>query len=172
MINLSVESDTTRIKVKLFELRQNVINKALPRALNKIAEQAKVAASKVIKSKLKKLKVSTIKKRITVIKATTNNQFSIVRGRGVRIPPGAFKVPGHPDDELWVRFGGGKHENVIAKTGKHAGQVIRSYTSIKRVPGLTTYEAYKTTAVQQAMINVIRDKFPAVFERELKFYGR
>jgi len=172
MINISVQADAQKIKVKLFELRQNVIDKALPRALNRVADMAKVAASKYIKSKLKKLKASAIKKRIVVVKATSSNQFAIVRGLGVRIPPGAFKIPGHPDDELWVRFPGGAHHNVVAKTGKNAGKIISSYTNIKRVPGLKTYELYKTSEVQQAMINIVREKFPAAFERELKYYGR
>lgn len=172
MISLSVQADSQRIKAKLFELRQDVIAKALPRALNRVADQAKVAASKAIKAKFKKAKASVIKKRIVVVKASSSKQFAIVRGLGVRIPPGAFKIPGHPDDELWVRFPGGKHHDVIAKTGKNAGKLISSYTNIKRVPGLKTYELYKTSAVQQAMINTVREKFPAIFERELKYYGR
>lgn len=172
MINMSVQADAQRVKVKLFELRKNVIEKALPRALNKVAIQAATAASRAIRAKVKKLKASAVKKRIIVVKATSNNQYSIVRGLSVRIPPGAFKLPGHTDDELWVRFPGGKHQNIVAKTGKNAGKIISSYTNIKRVPGLRTYEMYKTKEVQQAMINVVRDKFPAVFERELRYYGR
>lgn len=172
MINISVQADAQRIKVKLFELRQNVINKALPRALNRVADMAKVAASKAVKAKLKKIKASAIKKRIVVVKASSSKQYAIVRGLSVRIPAGAFRIPGHPDDELWVRFPGGKHHQVIAKTGKRAGKMISSYTNIKRVPGLKVFEAYKTSEVQQAMINTVREKFASAFERELKFYGR
>jgi hypothetical protein len=171
MINLSVQADTQRIKVKLFELRDNVINKALPRALNRVAAQAKVAGSKAIKSKLKNVKAATIKKRIVIDKATSNKQYAIVRGLGVRIPPNAFKIPGH-GDELWVRFGGGKHHNVIAKTGKNAGKIISSYTNIKHVPGLLIAQAYRTKEVQQAMIDIVRTKFTDSFERELKYYGK
>jgi len=172
MLSISMRADVSRVELKLMALKQGVIDKALPRALNKVAEQAKVAAAKAIKAKLKRVKSSSIKKRIVVIKASRGKLYSIVRGLKVRIPPGAFKIPGHPAEELWVRFGGGTHHNVVAKTGKKAGKIISSYTNIKRVPGLKTYELYQTSEVQEAMISVVREKFPAVFERELKYYNR
>jgi hypothetical protein len=171
MINLSVQADTQRIKAKLFELRDNVINKALPRALNRVAAQAKVAGSRAIKAKLKNVKAAAIKRRIVINKATIAKPYVVIRGLGACIPPSAFKIPGH-GDEMWMRYGGGKHHNVVAKTGKNAGKIISSYTNIKRVPNLQVAQAYRTKEVQQAMTDIVRTKFADSFEHELKYYGK
>lgn len=160
------------ISKRWLAVKDDVMGKSVNRALNRVAEQAKVAASKAIKAKMKKVKAASIKKRIFVTKASGGKRFAIVGCAAVRIPANAFRIPGHPEDELWVRFGNGRHQKVIAKTGKNAGRYISSYTQIKRVPGLKAYELFKTSAVHQAIANTVREKFPAIFERELKFYSR
>jgi hypothetical protein len=65
MISINVQSNFKQVAVKMFELRRDVLEKAKIRALNKVAAQAKVAASKEIRAAGYNMKAADIKQRST-----------------------------------------------------------------------------------------------------------
>lgn len=170
MINISVETDITRLKVKFFELRNNVINKAIPRALNKTVVAARVKAVTAIRLKIKKMKAKAVRKRINIINATASNQVAIIRNRRVKIPPGAFKIPGH-GNKLYVHVGP-KHRMIVSMSGKSIGKKISSGYQIAPVQSVQVQEEFASSSVQSLMKSVVRERFPILFEREMKFYGK
>lgn len=170
MLDISVKTDIQALKVKLFELRNDVINKAVPSALNKTASAARTKVTQAIRQKIRNMKASRIKKRITVIRATRFNHTAIIRGRRVNIPPGAFKLPGH-GDKLYVHVGP-KHRIITSKSGKSAGKKISSGYQIAPVQSVQVIEEYSKSYAQQIMVNVVRERFPVIFEREMKYFGR
>lgn len=170
MIDFSVETDISRLKVKLFELRNAVINKAIPSALNKTASAARGPAVRAIRQKIKNMKIARIKRRVIIIRATRTNQVAVIRGRAAVIPPGAFKIPGH-GDALYVHVGP-KHRQIVSKSGKSLGKRISSGYQIAPVQSVQVIREFSKTEVQELMKRVARERFPIIFERELKFYGR
>ena len=170
MLSVSVKTDIDQLKVKLFELRSLVISKATVSALNKTSLACRTQAVKAMRKKLKRMKAAAIKKRISLIKATTAKQMATIRNKRATIPPGAFKLPGS-GDELFIHVGP-KHKMIVAKTGKSAGKQISSGYQIAPLNSLQVNAEFESSAVQQVMQVVARDKFPVIFERDLKHYGR
>lgn len=169
MIDVSVQTDIAKLKVKLFELRNTVINKAIPSALNKTAAAARTKAVQAIRLKLKPMKAKAVRKRISIIRASSSNQIAIIRNRRVVIPPGAFKLPGH-GNKLYVHVGP-KHHMITSRSGKSIGKQISSGYQIAPVQSLQVQEEFKTGYVQQVMRSVALERFPVIFEREMKYYG-
>ena len=67
-------------------IRAEVADKALVRALNKTADQAKVQASRAIRDAGYKIKAGTIKASITIARATATTLTASVIAKGKRIP--------------------------------------------------------------------------------------
>ena len=170
MLSVSVKTDVDRLKVKLFELRNDVISKATVSALNKTSLACRTQAVKAIRQKLKRMKAAAVKKRISLIKATTAKQMATVRNRRATIPPGAFKLPSY-GDQLFIHVGS-KHRLIIAKTGKSAGKQISSGYQIAPLNSVQVNAEFNSAGVRQVMQSTAQDKFPVIFERDLKYYGR
>lgn len=170
MLDISVSTDISKLKIKLFELRSDVINKAIPSALNKTAAAARTQVVREIRKHIKNMKVGRIKKRITLVRATRTNQVAIIRNRRVTIPPGAFKLPGH-GNKLYVHVGP-KHRIIVSKSGKSAGKRISSGYQIAPVQSVQVQEEFAKSYAQQIMMRIVREKFAITFEREMKYYGR
>lgn len=169
MLDISVATDIQRLRVKSFELRKNVINKATASALNKTSASARTEVTRAIRQKIKNMKIARIKKRISIIRATPSNQVAIIRVRQGAIPPGAFKLPGH-GDALYVHVGN-KHRMIVSKSGKSAGKKISSGYQLAPVQSVQVTREFAKSYARQTMERVVRARFPVMFERELKYYG-
>lgn len=169
MIDISVETDISRLKVKLFELRTKVVDKATSSALNKTIAAVRTLAARAIRTKLKAMKMARIKKRLYIMRAVPGNQVATLRCRSGTVPPGAFKLPGH-GDALYVRVGP-KHRTIVSKSGKSVGKKISSGYQLAPVQSVQVLREYGKDYVRRVMIQGARDKFAITFERELKYYG-
>jgi len=169
LIDVSVEADIHKLKVKLFELRKDVINKAIPRALNKTASAARTKALTAIRLKIKNMKAKAVRKRVSIISATRNYHVAIIRNRRSKIPPGAFRLPGH-GDKLWVHVGP-KHRIIKSRSGKSVGKMISSGYQLAPLNSVQVTREFESGSVQSLMKSVARERFPVLFERELKFYA-
>ena len=169
MIDISVKTDIDQMKIKLFELRNSVINKATAASLNQTAAAARTQVVRAIRLKIKKMKAARIKRRISLIKATQTNQVAIIRGRRVQIPPGAFTIPGH-GNTLYVHVGP-KHRIIVSKSGRSVGKRISSGYQIAPVQSIQVIEEFAKSYAQETMKRVVREKFAPTFERNMKFYA-
>lgn len=187
MLNISVESDFRRVKVRLFELRTDVLEKAKIRALNKVAEQAKVAASREIRAAGYKIKASTIKSQIKVRKAGAGNPVAVVRCYGKVIPMIEFGAR-QTRDGVSVSVKHGRkiikgafiatmpsgHKGVFVRVGNQHKKVNGQWHGlpIKQLFGPSVPAAFSNQVIQSALVKLVRDKYPAILEHEIRFAGR
>lgn len=168
-MQISVSTDIHRLKVKMFELRSAVLDKAIPSALNKTAVSARAGAVKEIRKKLKRMKAARIRARITIVRATRSVKQAVIIGRRVKVPPGAFKLPGH-GDTLYIRVGK-KHRMITSKSGRSAGKRISSGYQVAPIQSLQVIEEYGKSYVTDKMTAIVRERFPVVFERDLRHFA-
>lgn len=188
MIKISVEHNFNSVAAKLFELRTEVLDKAKVRALNKIAAQAKVAASKEIRAAGYNMKATAIKKRIVIKRATSGNPVVVVRCSGNPIPLIEFSARDEPSG-VSVNVKNGRklikgafiatmasgHRGVFIRRGnahKKNAKGVRSGLPIDQLFGPGINKAFANEVVQAALIRLIKVKFPTVLEREMRWAGR
>lgn len=158
-------------------------SKALPRALNKVADQAKVQASREIRAAGYQLKVSVIKAAITLKRANRNTLQAEVIASDHMMPLYAYAAR-RTKKGITVAVRGGQrkliqnpHAFIATLRGGNTGIFERVVVGGKRVPRLPIRElygpsipqAFANKTVQQALVRVVRERFPAILEREIKF---
>lgn len=190
MINISVKADIQAARVKLFELRTNVVNKATISALNKVAAQAKTASSKEIRGAGYNMKAAAIKKQISVRRASGSNPVALLVCKGRPIPlieysarqtakgvtvsvktgrkliPGAFIATMNGHEGVYIRTGN-QHKRVM-RNGKPQWEGL----PIKQLYGPAIPDAFKNDTVRDALIKLIKTKFPDILQHEIQYYGR
>jgi len=159
-------------------------SKALPRALNKVADQAKVQASREIRAAGYQLKVSVIKAAITLKRANRNTlQAEVIasapmmplyayaarrtkKGITVAVRSGQRKLIQNPHAFIATLRSGhtGIFERVVVVGGKRSPRL-----PIRELYGPSIPQAFANKTVQQALVRVVRERFPAILEREIKF---
>lgn len=158
-------------------------SKALPRALNKVADQAKVQASREIRDAGYQLKVSVIKTAITLKRANRNTLQAEVIASAPMMPLYAYAARRTKKGiTVAVRSGQRKliqnpHAFIATLRSGHTGIFERVVVGGKRAPRLPIRElygpsipqAFANKTVQQALVRVVRERFPAILEREIKF---
>ncbi len=187
MINLSVQNNFKQVAVKLFELRTDVLEKAKMRALNKIAAQVRVAASKEIRAAGYNMKAAGIKQRITIRRAYPGQasvsikcsgkpipliQFSareIKSGVSVSVKHGRKVIP-----HAFIATMPNGIKGVFIRVGKQHKKVNGQWHGlpIKQLYGPSIPAAFGNDAVMAALVRLIQEKFPAILEHEIKFAGR
>lgn len=185
MIKVSVKADISRAMGKLESVRKDVMTKAVPRALNKVAGEVRTESSRSIRAAGYRIKDRAIKKQIAIRKATRNELTAVVRARGKPIPLinyGARQVK----SGVSVAVKGSrkiiKHAFIATMPTGHAGVVIRTGTAHKKNkkgvwsglpikqlfgPGIPT--AFSNDVVQQALKEKIRKRFPTLLKHEIEF---
>ncbi|MDR3414208.1 MAG: phage tail protein [Formivibrio sp.] len=190
MIKINVQVDIDRAISKLAHVPSEVQDKALPRALNKTASQAKVQASREIRNAGYGLKVSEIKKAIAIRRANRSDLVASVyaSGRpialinynarqtkagvtvsvknGRKLIRGAFiaTMPsGHTG--VYERVGSG-HKKVM-----HNGAAQWRGLPIKELFGPSIPSAFMNETVQNALVTAIRERFPRLFAHEIAYLG-
>lgn len=188
MINISVQHNFKQVAVKLFELRTDVLEKAKVRALNKVAAQAKVAASKEIRAAGYNMKASAIKQKITIRRAVSGNAVVVLKCSGRPIPLVEFAAR-ETKAGVSVNVKNGRkviqgafiatmptgHKGVFVRVGKQHkknGKGVWSGLPIKELFGPSIPAAFGNEIVQAALVRLVREKFPAILEHEIKFAGR
>ncbi len=188
MININVEHNFKQVAIKLFELRTDVLEKAKIRALNKVAAQAKVAASKEIRAAGYNMKASSIKNKLIIKRASNGNAVVQIKCSGRPIPLIEFGAR-ETQSGVSVSVKGGRkvirgafiatmptgHKGVYERSGKQHKKNNKGKWSglpIKELFGPSIPAAFGNEIVQAVLVKLIREKFPTILEREIKFAGR
>jgi hypothetical protein len=187
MISINVQSNFKQISVKLFELRTTVLEKAKISALNKVAAQAKVGASKEIRNAGYNMKAAAIKKQISIRRAVNGNAVAVVKFSGRPIPLIQFSAR-ETKAGVSVSVKNGRkvikgafiatmptgHQGVYVRVGNQHKKINGKWHGlpIKELYGPSMPAAFGSEIVQAAIASLVRDKFPSILEHEIKYLGR
>jgi len=164
--------------------------KAVVRALNKTAEQARTAASREVSSVGYNIKASAVKKSFSIKRASSDNLVVVLKATGLPIAiinygarqsksgisinvKNGRQILGHAFIATMKNGHRGVFERVgIARTrGKVVvrGKKRRANFPIKELFGPSIPVALGNTAVETAIMNLIKEKFPKILAAELNF---
>jgi len=154
----------------------------LPRALNKVADQTKVQAAREIRAAGYQLKVGAIKAAIRLDRASASTLRAVVVASDKMMPLYSYAARRTQKGVTVSVKSGGARKRVanafIATTRSgHTGVFERVILGGKRAPRLPIRElygpsipqAFANKTVQDALVRVVRDRFPAILEHEIKF---
>lgn len=187
MLKLDVHADVKGITAGLTRYVGEQ-QKAVVRALNKTAMQARTAASLEVRAAGYNIKSSAIKNSFSITRATRGNLVVMLKSTGrpvALINYGARQ--GKNGVSVQVKAGRSVlrhafiatmpngHRGVFERTGKQHkkvvrnGKAIRSGLPIKELFGPSIPQSLANDAVQKALMTKIRQKFPQVLKHELAF---
>ncbi len=194
MTTISIRNNFPEVAAKLDRLASDVGNKAMVRALNKTIDQGKTQMARQISSEFR-VSVGTAKERLKVYKASAHNgAFRFVatleatkKGKGRSMNLIAFMTSGKVSKasakrngradlagqlQLQIKRGGGKKAIKGAFIGND-GRTVFVRTGKDRLPikALNTIDVpqmFNTRRVNKVVKQVMLDKFPANFTRELR----
>lgn len=189
MLKLDVRADVRGITSSLTRYIGDQ-QKAVIRALNKTAEQARTAASQEVRSAGYNIKASAIKKSFSIKRASSGNLVVTLKATGrpiglinygarqtksgvsVQVKSGR-KVLRH----AFIATMPSGHKGVFERTGKQHkkvirnGKILRTGLPIKEMFGPSIPQSLANEAVEKALVAKIRQKFPQVLKHELAFIG-
>ncbi len=189
MLKIDVKSDISGALAKLERIASEVKDKALVRALNKTADQVKVQASREIRDAGYNIKVSRIKRAMSVRKAKKSELRAMVKAlgnpigliayearqtkagvtiavkNGRKLIPHAFIATKHDGNKAVLIRVSNRHEKVRTKAGK----VIWSAVGKQELFGPSVPSAFISKVVTEAMLSAVYTRFPKVFAQELRF---
>jgi len=187
MLKLDVHADVRGITADLTRYVGEQ-QKAVVRALNKTAEQARTAASQEVRSAGYNIKASAVKKSFTIKRAVKGNLVVVLKATGrpialinygargtkagvsVQVKAGrtvlrhAFMAT-MPNGHRGVFERVGKTHKVVQRNGKK----VRTGLPIKELFGPSIPQSLANDAVEKAIMTKIRAKFPQILKHELAF---
>lgn len=186
MLVVGLSTNANLIGLEFTQAARDMQQQAAARALNKMADQAKTAAAREVRSAGYNLKASVIKAQMRVKRATPGQLTASVvasgrpipliqygarqTGRGVsvsvqkgrKVIAGAFIATmrsGHVG--VYVRESGGKHVKV-----KKGGKASWHELPIRQLFGPSVPDALANKAVQDALQTLVAEKLPRLIEHE------
>ncbi|ACC71070.1 phage tail protein [Paraburkholderia phymatum] len=187
MLKLNVHADVKGVATSLTRY-VGEHQKAVVRALNKTAMQARTAAALEVRSAGYNIKSSAIKSSFAVQRASRGKLVAVLKSTGrpvALINYGARQ--GKNGVSVQVKAGRtvlrhafiatmrNGHKGVFERTGKthkkvmRNGKVVRSGLPIKELFGPSIPQSLANDAVQKALMKKIREKFPQILKHELAF---
>lgn len=164
----------------LDNVKSEIGDKALVRALNQTAAQAKVQASREIRASGYKVKAATVKASIAIVRANSTTLRAIVAAKGKRIGLVEYS-PRQTKAGVTVAVKAGRklvrHAFLTTLSGGHRGVFARVLIGSKRASRLPIEElfgpsipqAFANATVQNALITGVRDRFPRILAKEVNF---
>lgn len=187
MLKLNVRSDVKGITAGLTRYVGEQ-QKAVVRALNKTAAQAKTAASVEVRAAGYNIKSSAIKKSFVVQKARAGKLVVVLKATGrpiALINYGARQNKNGVSVQVktgrttlrhaFVATMQNGHQGVFDRVGKghkvvkRNGKTIRTGLPIKELFGPSIPQSLANDAVEKALMAKIRQKFPQILRHELAF---
>ncbi|ALS63646.1 phage tail protein [Pandoraea apista] len=187
MLSLNVRADVKGITADLSRYLGEE-KKAVVRALNKTANQARTEASKEVRAVGYNIKASAIKKSFAIKRASAGNLVVTLKatGRpiglinyGARQGGGGVSVQVKSGRKVlkhaFIASMPNGHRGVFERTGKghkkvvRNGKVMRSGLPIKELFGPSIPQSLANDAVEKAVMAKIRQKFPQILKHELAF---
>jgi hypothetical protein len=187
MTGLSVRATTREITAGASPNPKDEI-RAIVRALDKTAAQARTGATRAVRASGYNIKASAIKRSFTIERATPARLVVTLRATGAPITLINYGAR-QTTKGVTVRVKNGRktlrhafiatmpngHRGVFARTGKGHKRVTkdgRSYMSglpIRELYGPSIPDALTNDAVQKALAQTIADKYPAILAHELEW---
>ncbi|MBR7961236.1 phage tail protein [Burkholderia vietnamiensis] len=187
MLKLNVHADVKGVSTSLTRY-VGEHQKAVVRALNKTAMQARTAAAQEVRSAGYNIKSSAIKSSFSVQKASRGKLVAVLKSTGrpvALINYGARQ--GKNGVSVQVKAGRtvlrhafiatmrNGHKGVFERTGRahkkvmRNGKAVRSGLPIKELFGPSIPQSLANDAVQKALMKKIREKFPQILKHEIAF---
>lgn len=186
MIEIKAEWDM-RDLVQRMRATNKALDRALPRAVNKVATSAKTQAAREIRAEGYKLKVGTIKKAISLSKATRSRPVAYVKAKGkpVNLIEYGARFTRARGVTVTVkgprkRVGGGAFVATMP-TGKKLVLVRKPQTRprikaeryaelpIRALPGPSVPAMFGNDRVLGALVRKVKERLPVVMRQELAF---
>ncbi|SHM05786.1 Prophage minor tail protein Z (GPZ) [Nitrosospira sp. Nsp11] len=185
MIKVSVKADISKALAKLGSIPKEVMDKAVPRALNKVAAETRTESSRSIRAVGYNLGVNTIKRRIDIRKANRNVLKAVLRVTGKPIPLINYAAR-QTKKGVSVKVKSGRkviqHAFIATMPTGHIGVVVRVGTAhkmnrknvwsglpIKQLFGPSIPTAFSNEVVQQTLRDKIKNRFPILLKHELQY---
>jgi len=188
MIKIDIRSNILDVAREFEDLQTKIKTKAIVRALNRTAEQAKVQAARQIRAAGYKLPVGQIKSGIRLVKASAEHQAAALVCKGKPIPLINFSAR-ETAKGVSVSVKDGRktiqgafiatmptgHRGVFQRVGNthkrtvKSGKVVWSGLPIKELYGPSLPSAFANEVVQSALQKFIADKFGNNFKHELDY---
>jgi hypothetical protein len=188
MIKLNVTVDMAQALTTLDRVSEEVREKAAMRAINKMADQVKVQASRDIRGAGYNIKIGTIKKAITIGRASSSQLVARVRASGrpiglinygarktrkgvsVQVKNGRKIIP-----DAFIATMPNGHRGVFVREGAThkkvmtGGRVQWSGLPIRELYGPSIPSAFLSKIVQESLESAVRERCPAMFRHEVEF---
>ncbi|MGN6589284.1 MAG: phage tail protein [Sphingomicrobium sp.] len=187
MLKLSVSADVKGITASLNRYVGDQ-QKAVVRALNKTAAQARTAAAQEVRSAGYNIKSSAIKSSFYIDKARAGRLVVMLKSTGrpiALINYGArqsksgvsvqVKVGRQVLRHAFIATMKNGHRGVFERIGnkhkkvKRNGKIVRTGLPIKELFGPSIPQSLSNDAVEKALMKKIREKFPQILKHELAF---
>lgn len=186
-MKLSIQTDFPQVKQRLERLRADVADKALAMAINRTMDQARTAMVRQI-TRAYNIKAGFVRQRLAISRVSFKSGSmaftASLTGTGKRSanmlafvareapnngrrggPQLGFRIRrGGPITRVTSAFIGNKGRTVFARTGD-ARLPIRALRTID-VP-----QMFNQREINAAVVQVIHDRFQAVFEQQVRFYA-
>ncbi|WP_338847917.1 phage tail protein [Massilia sp. W12] len=190
-ITVDVKGSMQAVLADIGRVRRDVVDKAVPRTLNKVIAQAKTAASREIRAAGYKLKASTIKGALSTRKASAVQLTAVLTASGKPIPLIQYNAR-QVADGVSVDVKNGRkiikhafiavmpngHKGVFVRVGKKHKKVTRNGKT--RWTGLPIQELFGPSVpnglvnkkVQTALNRLMKEKFPVILRQQIKHLSR
>lgn len=190
-IKIDVRGSMDRIIADMGNIKREVVEKAAPRALNKVIDQVKTAAAREMRGAGYKLKVSDIKKGLKTSRASPSMLTATVKASGRPIPLVQYgarpTAKGVSVDVLhgrkviagaFIATMSNGHKGVYVRVGKlhkkvsKGGRAMWSGLPIKELFGPSVPDGLANSAVQEALQRLVQEKFPDILRQQIKYLSR
>ncbi|MGU7784895.1 phage tail protein [Burkholderia sp. PU8-34] len=187
MLKLDIRADVKSVTAGLTRYVGEQ-QKAVVRALNKTAAQARTAAAQEVRVAGYNIKSSAIKSSFTVTRATRGNLVVVLKSTGrpvALINYGARQSKSGVSVQVkagrtilrhaFIATMQNGHRGVFERTGKthkkvvRNGKIRRTGLPIKELFGPSIPQSLANESVQKALMKKIREKFPQILRHELAF---
>lgn len=176
---VDVRTDVNALVLTLRDLKQQTIDGATVRALNRTATTVRAEAARLIREEYN-LKVGTIKDQIRIERATRQRLAAKVIASGRPIPLIEFS-PNQTRDGVTVKVKQSRklirHAFIATMPSGHQGVYIRRGFGNDRAPRLPIDQlfsislpvAFTRKQILKALVDVVRRRFPEAFRQEARF---
>lgn len=180
-MQISIKTNFPEVQAQLKQLQDDVAKQATARALNRTVEQAKTAMSKEIRQEFV-LPAAKVNQALRINRARASGglfnleaslESPAKRGRSLNLANFAARKTKAGVSFKIKRSGGrvtipgsfliNNGRTVMIRTGK-------ARLPIKALQTIDVAQMFNTQRINSKVVQVIKDRFPTIFEREAKFY--
>lgn len=192
-VSVELKHTLDRVLAEMDRISRDVREQATVRALNKLAAQVKTSASREIREAGYNLKAATVKKQLTVLRATPARLVATVRASGKPIPLIEYGAKGAAKGGVRVKVKGKtsvlRHAFIATMPNGHVGVYDRApgakhkkgtqrrpnvWTQgpIKQLFGPGVPDALANASVQANIERLVQEKFAATLRSEVAYIVR